>query len=85
MCHVLLDNIPVDEIIKLFSSHEVPIKDDLDMLSFAPSEHLKKQLLIGCLRHLKFSTWLMICDILHNIESKRSIFSQQINGKLFIK
>ena len=81
MYHILWDNVPVDNIIKLFSDHRVFTDDDLEVISFAPSEHLKSQFLLRYLLYLKLSVWSMIRDVLHNTKSMRHVGSQLMNGK----
>ena len=81
MYQILWDNLPVENIIKFFSNHTLFTDDDLDVISFAPSEYLKNQLLLRYLQRLKLSMWSKICDILHNTKSLRHVGSQLMNGK----
>ena len=81
MYHILWDNLPVDNIIKLFTGHKLFADDDLDVISFAPSEYLKRQFLFRYLQHLKLAIWSMVCDVLHNTKSLRHIGGQLMNGK----
>lgn len=82
MSHILLHNIPMDDIVKLFMSHKFLNDDDSEVMSFAPSEQSKKIFLIQTLQHLKLSLWLMICDVLDNTKSTKHVGSQLKNGKL---
>ena len=81
MYRILWDNVPVDNIIKLFSDHRVFTDDDLEVISFAPSEYMKSRFLLRYLLYLKLSVWSMICDVLHNTKSMRHVGSQLMNGK----
>ena len=53
------------------------------MISFSPSEYLKKKVLLSLLLCLKVPTWLVICDVLHNAESMRHVGDKLKDGKLF--
>ena len=70
----------MDNVFKLFYFHKIFTTDDLEVISFTPSEYLKKQIL---LQYLKLSMWPMICDLLHNIKSMRHIGSHLRDGKLY--
>ena len=61
ICHILLDNIPMDDIVQLFMAHKILIDDDVEVVSFAPSEHLRNKCLWECLWNLKLSVWPVIC------------------------
>ena len=80
MCHILLDNVSMDDVIKVFGSHKIFNDDDLAVMLLAPSEYLKKQVLLECLHRLRLAMWLMICDILESIKSVRYIGIQLRNG-----
>ena len=81
MYHILLENISVDDTVKLFVTHKILFDDDVAAISFAPSEYLKKKFLFRCLWYLKLSVWPLICDVLHNIKSMRHVSSQLAEGK----
>ena len=83
MYHILLDNIPVDDIGKIFNSHNVFTNDDLEVMSYAPSEYLKKQFVQQTLHRLKLSVWIMICDVLENTKFMGSVAILLRDGKLF--
>ena len=83
MCHILLSSVPVDNIVELFISHKILTYDDIEVISFAPSEYLKKKVLLSLLLCLKVPTWLIICDMLHNAESTRHVDEKLKDGKLF--
>ena len=78
---ILLDNMPADDIIKLFSRCKLLSDDDLQVISFPDSEFLKEQLMLRYLQHLKLSEWAVICDMLNNTKSTRSVGSQLTDGK----
>lgn len=81
--YILLDNIPVNDVIKLFNSFKLLTNDDLQVILFCASEYLKKQLLLGYLQRVKLSAWAAICDNLNNTTSTRRVGSQLMNGKSF--
>ena len=81
MYHILLDNIPVDDIGKIFNSHNVFTNDDLEVISYAPSEYLKKQFVQQTLHRLKLSVWTMICDILENTKFMGSVTNLLRDGE----
>ena len=83
MYHILLDNIPVDDIGKIFNSHNVLTNDDLEVMSYAPSEYLKKQFVLQTLHRLKLCVWIMICDVLENTKFKDSVGNLLRDGELF--
>ena len=83
MYHILLDNIPMDDIGKMFSSHNIFTNDDLEVISFTPSEYLKRQFVLQILQCLKLSVWILICDVLENTKFMSSVGSQLRHGKLF--
>ena len=73
----------MDDIVKFFSCHKFISDIDLEIISFAPSEYLKSQILLKYLQHLKFSVWLMIRKILHNTKSTGDIVNQLMDGMFF--
>ena len=75
-----MDNVPVDEIVKLFRMHQIFISDDVEVISFAPSEYLRNQFLLRYLWNLKLSVWPMICNMLHNAKHMRHVSNQLIKG-----
>ena len=79
LTHILLDNIPVDNIFKLFISYKLLMEDDLEVISFCASEYLKGQLLLKYISHFKLSVWPVICDILYDT---KLVDSQLIDGML---
>ena len=83
MYHILLDNIPMDDIGKMFSSRKIFTNDDLEVISFTPSEYLKRQFVLQTLQCLKLSVWIMICDVLDNTKFKSSVGSQLRYGNYF--
>ena len=79
LCHILLDKVSIDDVITLFYSHKLFTDDDLKVISFTPSEYLKRQFLLRSLRYLKLTFWLIICDIMDE-----HVGSQLRDGKLCI-
>ena len=63
LCGILLDKVSIDNIVTLFHSHKFITDDDLEVISFIPSEYLKRQILLRGLRYYKLVLWLQICDI----------------------
>ena len=73
----------MDHICKMFNSRNIFTSDDLEVISFTPSEYLKRQFVLQSLQCLKLSMWIMICDVLDNTKFKSSVGSQLRDGKLF--
>ena len=73
----------MDDICKMFNSRNIFTNDDLEVISFTPSEYLKRQFVLQTLQGLKLSMWIMICDVLDNTKFKSSVGSQLRDGKLF--
>ena len=65
-------------------THKILTDDDVEVISFAPSEHLRNKILLECLWNLKLSVWPMICDILDNTKSMRPVGSQLMEGKFSV-
>ena len=80
MCSVLLDNLSMDDAVKLFIAHKIFSEADAAVISFAPSEHLKNLFLVGYLWNLKLSAWSVIFDELINTESMRRVGYQLIES-----
>ena len=73
----------MDDIGKMFSSHSIFTNNDLEVISFTPSEYLKRQFVLQILQCLKLSVWILICNVLENNKFVSSIGSQLRHGKLF--
>ena len=71
----------MDDIFQLFRARKVLIDDDVEVVAFVPSEHLRNKYLLECLWNLKQSVWPVICDILFNTKSMRHVGSQLMKGK----
>ena len=82
ICNVLLDKIPLDDLVKLFIVHKILNEDDEKVILFAPSEHLKYQFLSGYLCRLKLSVWSVICNILVANKSMAHVGNQLMEGRL---
>ena len=80
MCSVVLDNMPMEDIVKLFTIHKIFKDDDVELISFAASEHVKKQLLSKYLGHLKWAVWSMFGNILVNTKSFKHVGNQLMKG-----
>ena len=74
----------MDDIFQLFRAHKILIDDDVEVVAFAPSEHLRNEYLLECLWNLKQSVWPVICDILLNTKSMRHVGSQLMKGNDFL-
>ena len=79
LCHILLSNTLIDDIIKLLGVQKFLTGDDVQVILSAPSEHLKSQSLVNCLQKLKQAMWIKICDLLHN-KSLEHVSSQLMEG-----
>ena len=77
LCHILLDKVSIDDVVTLFCSHKVFTDDDLKVISFTPSEYLKRQFVLRSLQSFKLIFWLKICDIMDE-----RVGSQLRDGKL---
>ena len=66
LCHVLLEGTPINDIISLLSHHHLFTDHELTALSVAPSDHLKKVILLRKLQHLDLTEWSTICTILQD-------------------
>ena len=85
LCHILLSQIPTDSIVQLFSSHKLFTDDDLEAISFSPSEYLKSQFLLDNLQRFKLIMWIKICNIMHSDKSLEHIGSQLRDGELVMQ
>ena len=73
----------MDDIGKMFNSHNIFSHVDLEVMSFAPSEYSKNQFVLQTLRCLKLSVWIMICDVLETGTLTSNVGNQLRDGKLF--
>ena len=73
----------MDHICKMFNSRKIFTNDHLEVISFTPSEYLKRQFVLQTLQCLKLSVWLMICDVLENTKFMSRVGSQLRDGTLF--
>ena len=80
LSHILLSKISTNDIVQIFHSQKLFTDDDLEAVSFIPSEYLKSQFLMGKLQYFKLTIWLMICDIMHNDKSLEHIGSELRDG-----
>ena len=73
----------MDDIGKVFNSHNIFTNVDIEVMSFTPSEYLKNRFVLQTLWCLKLSVWIMICDVLEKTKFKRRVGNQLRDGKLF--
>ena len=83
LCDILLENAPVDDIITVFSSHDLLIDDDLAVVTNAPSDHLKKMFLLRRFQNVSLSVWLTICDVANKSEILKHLSDQLVFGKCY--
>ena len=76
---VLLSDMSMDDIVKLFNDQKFLTDDDAQVIISAPSEYLKCQCLLKSLQDLKLTEWILICDILHN-QSLEHVSGQLMEG-----
>ena len=81
LCNILLDNTPVDDIITVFSSHDLLMGDDVTVVTNAPSDHLKKMFLLRLFQSISLSVWSVICDVVSRSETLKHL-SDQLNGNI---
>ena len=83
---VLLSDMLMDDIVKLFNDQKFLTDDDAQVIISAPSEHLKCQCLLKSLQDLKLTEWILICDILRNrsLENVSSHLMEGIIRNIFI-
>ena len=80
LCHILLTDTVMDDIVKFMSVQKFLTDDDVQVILSAPSEHLKYQSLSESLQKFKLSMWITICDLLYSISLKH-VSSQLMEGK----
>ena len=83
---VLLSDMSMNDIVKLFNDQKFLTDDDAQVITSAPSEHLKCQCLLKSLQDLKLTEWILMCDILHNrsLENVSSHLMEGIICNIFI-
>ena len=82
LCSILLDNAPVDDIITVFSSHDLLVGDDLTVVSNAPSDYLKKIFLWRMYQNVSLSVWSTICDVANKSEILKHLSDQLVYGNV---
>ena len=80
LCNILLDNTPVDDIITVFSSHDLLMGDDLTVVTNAPSDHLKKMFLLRLFQNVSLSIWSIICDLVNKNDILKHIGDELVKG-----
>ena len=73
----------MDDVVKLFSFHKFLSDDDSQVITYAPSEYLKFQILLESLKHLKLSVWTKICHLLLNTKSLEHVGIELMKGNLY--
>ena len=72
----------MDDIITVFSSHDLLTGDDLTVVTNAPSEYLKKLFLLRLFQNVSLSVWSTICDVVNKSEILKHLSDQLIHGKI---
>ena len=80
LCSILLDNTPVDDIITVFSSHDLLMGDDLTVVTNAPSDYLKKIFLLRLFQNISLSVWSIICDVVNKTEILKYVGDELVKG-----
>ena len=78
---VLLSDMSMDDIVKLFNDQKFLTDDDAQVIISAPSEHLKCQCLLKYLQDFKLTEWILICAILHK-KSLEHVSGQLMEGNI---
>ena len=81
LCEILLENAPVDDVITIFSSHDLLKGDDLTGVNNAPSDYLKKVYLMRLFEHSGLSVWSTICAVVNGSEILHHLGDQLMQGK----
>ena len=81
LCEILLENVPVDDIITIFSSHDLLKGNDLTVVNNAPSDYLKKVYLMRLFENIGLSVWSTICAVVNGSEILNHLGDQLIQGK----
>ena len=84
LCNILLENAPVDDIITVFSSHDLLVGDDLTVITNAPSDFLKKVFLLGLFQNVALSVWSIICDVVNKTEILKHIGDELVKGNYMV-
>ena len=82
LCNILLENTPVDDIITVFSSHDLLMGDDLTAVTNAPSEYLKKMFLLRLFQNVSLSVWSTICDVVNASEILKHLSDRLVYGNI---
>ena len=81
LCRILLENAPVDDIITIFSSHDLLKGDDLTGVNNTPSDYLKKVYLMRLFENSGLSVWSTICAVVNGSEILNHLGDQLMQGK----
>ena len=84
LCNILLENAPVDDIITVFSSHDLLMGDDLTVVTNAPSDYLKKMFLLRLFQNISLSVWSTICDVVNKNDILKHIGDKLVKGSYVV-
>lgn len=80
LCDILLKNTPVDDIITVFSSHDLLKGDNVTIVTSAPSDYLKKMFLLRLFQGVSMSVWSTICAEVNKSEILSHLGDQLTKG-----
>ena len=72
----------MDDIITVFSSHDLLRCDDLTVVTNAPSDYLKKLFLLRLFQNVSLSVWSTICDVVNKSENLKHLSDQLVYGNI---
>ena len=70
----------MDDIITIFSSHDLLMGDDLTVVTNAPSDYLKKVFLLRLFQNISLSVWSTICDVVNKNDILKHIGDELVKG-----
>ena len=80
LCNILLENTPVDDIITVFQLHDLLVGDDLTIVTNAPSDYLKKMILLKLFQNVSLPNWSSIYDVVNKSEILQHLSDQLVKG-----
>jgi len=85
LSHILLDNIPLGDIISVTHSRKLLTTDDVNIIwYYYDNEYSRKQFLLSHLQYLKLHDWVAIGNSLQKMTTMKNTGDQLISGKLHI-
>ena len=84
LCNILLDDTPVDDIIAVFSSHDLLMDDDVTVVTNAPSDYLKKMFLLRLFQNISLSVWSTICDVVNKNDILKHTGDKLVKGNYVV-